>query len=57
METPGDMTGNTDKEELLEVEKRLHQEEEKYDLYRKVYVGKLSKEEESNTDLGGLTQS
>ena len=49
-ETPGDMTGNTNREELLEVEKRLQKEEEKYDLYRRVYIGQLSKEEESDTD-------
>ena len=35
METPGDMTGNTDKEELFKAEKRLQHEEEKYDLYRR----------------------
>ena len=29
MEIPGDMTGNIDREELLEAEKRLHQKEEK----------------------------
>ena len=50
METPGDTTGNTYREELLEVEKRLQQEEEIYDLYRRVYIGQLSKEEESDTD-------
>ena len=50
IETPGDMTGNTNEEELLEVEKGLQKEEEKYDLYGKVYVGQLSKEEESDMD-------
>ena len=53
METAGDMTGNTDGEELLEAEKRLQQE--KYILYRRVYVGQLSKEEESDMDSDSLT--
>ena len=57
METPGDMTENTDKKELLEVGKRVQQEEEKYDLYRRVYEGQLSDEEESNMDSDGLTYS
>ena len=48
-ETPGDVTGNTNGEELSEVEKRL-QKEEKYDLYRRVYVGQLNEEEESDMD-------
>ena len=39
IETPGDMTGNTKGEELSKVEKRLQKEEEKYDLYGRVYVG------------------
>ena len=47
-EIPGDMTGNTNGEELSEAEKRLQKEEEKYDLYGRVYVGQLSKEEESD---------
>ena len=37
-ETPGDMTGNIEGEELLEAEKRLQQEEEKYDLFKRVYI-------------------
>ena len=57
METPGDISGNADKEELLEVEKRLQQEEEKYDLNRRVYIGQLSDEEESDMDSDGLTYS
>ena len=52
-ETPGDMTGNTNGEELSEVEKRLQKAEEKYNLYRRVYVGQLSKEKESDMDLDG----
>ena len=57
METPGDMTGNTNGEELSEVEKRLQKEEEKYDLYGRVYVGQLSEEEESGKDSDCSTYS
>ena len=56
METSGDMTGNANIEELSGAEKRHQQEEEKYDLYRKVYVGQLSNEE-SDMDSDGLTYS
>ena len=49
-ETPGDMTGDTNREELSEVEKRLQKEEEKYYPYGRVYVGQLSKGEKSDTD-------
>ena len=49
------MAENANKEELLEAEKRLQQEEGKYDLYRRVYVGQLSNEEESDTDSDGST--
>ena len=38
IKTPGEVTENTNGEELLEVEKRLQKEEEKYDLYRRVEV-------------------
>ena len=55
METPEDTKGNTDREELLKEEKRLQQEEEKYDIYRRVYIGQLSKEEESDMDSECLT--
>ena len=57
METPGDMTGNANKEELSEVEKRLQQEGEKYNLYRRVYIGQLGNEEESVMDSETLTYS
>ena len=36
-EPPGDMTGNTNREELLEVEKRLQKEEENI-IYREEYM-------------------
>ena len=47
-ETP-EVTENTNGEELLEAEKRLQKEEKKYKIYEKIYVGQLTKEEESNT--------
>ena len=55
MESPGDMTGNTN-EELSEAEKGLQKEEEKYDLHRRVYIGQLNKEE-SDTDSDYSTYS
>ena len=36
-------------EEVMEAETKYQQEEEKYALQQKIYVGQLSKEEESNT--------
>ena len=36
-------------EELMEAETRYQQEEEKYVLQQKVYIGQLSKEEKSDT--------
>ena len=50
---PEEVTGNTDREELLEAEKRLQTEEEKYKLYNRIYMGQLSDEKESETDTGG----
>ena len=47
--TTGEMMEET-MEGLTEVEKRYQLEEEKYALYQKVYVGQLSKEEESDTE-------
>ena len=49
-EESGDTTENTNGEGLLEVEKRLHRQEEQYEAYNRIYVGKLSDKEESNTD-------
>ena len=51
-ETPGEVTEDTSGEEISEAKKK---EEEKYNLYRRVYAGLLSKEEESDTDTDGLT--
>ena len=54
-ETPGDMTERNDSQELSEVERKLQQEEEKYKLYERIYVGQLSEEEESDTESDNLT--
>ena len=54
-ETPGEVTENTNEEELLEAEKKLQKEEEKYKLYERIYVGQLREEEESDMDTDGLT--
>ena len=56
-ETPEDITGNIDGEELSEAEKRLQQEEKKYNLYQRVHVGQLSEGEQSDTDSDNLTYS
>ena len=50
MEASGNMTENTDVEELMEVERRLQREEEKYKVYSRIYVGQLSNKEESDMD-------
>ena len=39
---------NTNGEELMEAEKRLQREEEKYYMYDRIYVGQLSDEEDSS---------
>ena len=57
METAEDMPVNIDGEELSEVEKRLQQEEERYDLYKRAYKGQLSEQGESDTDSDGSTYS
>ena len=44
-----EMTEKTD-DELTKVEKRDQQEEEKYMMYQRTYIGQLSEEEESNTE-------
>ena len=56
-ETPGDMTAKNDCEELSEGERNLQQEEEKCELYHRIYVGQLSEEGESDTESDGLTYS
>ena len=47
-ETPKDMIEKNDSDKLSKVESKQQQEEEKYELYRRVYLGQLSEEEESN---------
>ena len=37
-------------DELTEVEKRVQQEEEKYTMYQRMYIGQLSEEEESDIE-------
>ena len=54
---PEEATENTNREELLEEDKRLQREEEKYELYYRIYVGQLSNKEESNTDTDGSTDT
>ena len=54
-ETPGGMTGKNDRKELLEVERKIQQEEEKYELYQRIYIGQLTEEEESDTESDGST--
>ena len=49
-EVSDDTAENTNGEELMEVEKRLQREEEKYEMYNGIYVGQLSDKEDSNTD-------
>ena len=38
-EAPEEVTENTNREELLEAEKKLQREEEQYELYNRIYVG------------------
>ena len=55
-ETPEDMAGKNDSEELLETaERRLQWEEESYEQYQTLYMGQLSEEEESDTELDDST--
>ena len=50
VETSVDMTKNTDREELMEAERKLQREEEEYMMYNQLYVGLLSDEEDSDMD-------
>ena len=52
-----EVTENTNREELSEAEKKLQREEEKYELYDRIYMGQLSNEEESNTDTNSSTST
>ena len=53
-EAPEVVTENNNGEKLFKVEKRPQREEEKYKLYDKIYVGQLSKDEESDKDTNSL---
>ena len=48
-----EVTEKTNGKELSEVEKKLQREEEKYELYDRIYMGQLSDKEESNMDTDG----
>ena len=41
-ETSKDMTENTNREGLIEVERKLQREEEEYEMYNRIYVCLLS---------------
>ena len=56
-ETPRDMSGKNNGKELSEAERKLQQEEEKYDLCQRIYMGQLSEEEESDTESDDSTYS
>ena len=49
-EASGNTIEDTNGEELMEAERRLQGEEEKYEMYNRIYVGQLSDEEDS--DMG-----
>ena len=50
-----EVTENTNRDELLEAEKRLQKEEEKCELYERIYMGQPSDEEKSDMDTNGST--
>ena len=54
-ETLREVMGNSNGEELSEAGKRLQKEEEKYNLYKRISIGQLSKKEESDMDTDDLT--
>ena len=56
-ETPEDMAGKNNSEELSEAERKLQQEEESYKQYHRVYMRQLSEEEESDTESDSSTYS
>ena len=53
-EAVGNMTENTDGKGLTEAERKRQREEEKYEIFDQIYVGQLSNEEDSNTDIDEL---
>ena len=55
METSGNTAENTNREEIMEAEKRLQREKEKYEMLNRKYMGQLSDEENSDmyrNDMG-----
>ena len=44
----GNTTENTNREELTEAERRLQKQEEKYEMYDRIYMGQLSDEEDTD---------
>ena len=47
---PEDMGEKNDSDELSKVERKQQQEEEKYVVYQRTYIGQLSEEKESKTE-------
>ena len=55
MEASEEAIEDTNRNEQSEAEKRLQREEEKYELYDRIYVGQLSEKEETDMDTDGST--
>ena len=47
---PEDTVQNNDSDDLSKMERKQQQEEDKYEVYQRTYMGQLSEEEESNTE-------
>ena len=54
---PKDTVEKRNSNELSKVDRKLQEEEEKYELYQRLYVGQFSEEEESNTESDCLGYS
>ena len=54
-EASDDTVEKTNGEEVMEAERKLQREEEKYKMYDKIYMGKLSDEEDSDTDTKDMS--
>ena len=53
-ETSDDTAENTDEEELTEAERKLQREEEKHDMFDRIYMSQLSDEEDSDMDTNDM---
>ena len=53
-EASDDTVENTNGEEMTEAERKLQKEEEKYEMYDRIYVGHLSEEEDSDMDTDDM---